>query len=257
MAKLDLSWGQIGKMMLGGLMIVSLTACASANDDGEISDPFETTNRFVFKINDTLDENVAVPVAEGYRFVFPEPARVGIRNVLRNLKSPLNIAHQTLQADFDGAANDVGRALLNTTAGIGGLFDVAGYMGLKYEPEDFGQTMGKWGVAEGPYLVVPLLGPSNVRDSVGRLTDAYADPLRIYLANTDREYLNYTRMGVGLVSDREALLEVLEDLQNSSMDYYAVMRSSYHQYRKAQINDAEGSASSTNIPDYSDEEDTE
>ena len=108
-----------------------------------------------------------------------------------------------------GMGSDVGRAVLNTTLGIGGLFDVAGYMGMEYEPEDFGQTMAVWGLSEGPYIVIPVLGPSNVRDASGRLVDGYVDPVGRYLINTDREDLYYTRAGVSLVSQREEVLDLL------------------------------------------------
>ena len=220
------------------LMMLTLGACtASSEHRSAVYDPFEPTNRAIFAVNDVLDDAVAKPVAKGYHYAVPEPARVGVRNILRNLNSPLNIAHQLLQGDFSGMGSDVGRAVLNTTLGIGGLFDVAGYMGMEYEPEDFGQTMAVWGLSEGPYIVIPLLGPSNVRDGTGRLVDGYVDPIGRYLINTNREDLYYTRAGVSLVSQREEVLDLLEDLEKNSIDYYAVMRSSYQQYRDALIRD--------------------
>jgi phospholipid-binding lipoprotein MlaA len=234
--------------------VLILSACASSDTrTGGVYDPFEEANRAVFKVNNVLDDAIAKPIAKGYRYVLPEPARVGVRNVLRNLNSPVNIGNQLLQGDVAGAGNDVGRAVINSTIGIGGLFDVAGYMGLKYESEDFGQTLGKWGVTAGPYFIIPVLGPSNLRDSTGRVVDNYADPLRHYLFNTDQEDIYYARAGVSLIDQREAVLDVLETMEQSSIDYYAVMRSSYDQYRKAQIRDEDPGVGGAVIPDYESE----
>ena len=240
-------------LMLCGTLLI--TSCASKDlyEYSEVSDPFESSNRAVFAFNEVLDENFAEPVARGYRAVMPEPARKGVRNVLTNLATPVNAGNQLLQGDVDGVVTDLGRALINTTIGIAGLFDVAGYLGLEHEPEDFGQTLGVWGFAEGPYFVIPLLGPSNMRDSVGRLTDSFADPLNIYLMNIEEEELIYTRWGVSLLSQREGLLDVLDELKAGSIDYYAVMRSSYTQYRRGLIRDDAGGSSYVAIPDFDEE----
>lgn len=237
-----------------GLAVFMLSACASSRtSESQVYDPFEEANRAVFEVNDVLDDAVSKPLAKGYRYALPEPARVGVRNVLRNLNSPVNIGNQLLQGDIAGVGNDVGRAVINTTLGIAGLFDVAGYMGLKYESEDFGQTLGKWGISSGPYFIIPVLGPSNLRDSAGRLVDNYADPLRHYLFNTDQENIYYTRAGVSLIDQRESVLDVLKTMEKSSIDYYAVLRSSYDQFRKTQIRDKEGGFGGVVIPDYDSE----
>ncbi|MCB9963941.1 MAG: VacJ family lipoprotein [Rhodospirillales bacterium] len=241
---------------LGALAtVLILGACSSTQhaQSYDIYDPFEDANRTVFTINDKLDKVIAKPIAKTYRVVLPEPARVGVRNVLRNLNTPVNAGNQLLQGDLSGTATDLGRALINTTAGIGGLFDVAGYLGLEYEFEDFGQTLAVWGIDNGPYFIIPLLGPSTLRDSTGRLVDAYADPLSHYLQNTHREEWLYTRWGVSLVDQRESVLDVLDDLESSSIDYYAVMRSSYIQYRAAMVRDEGGVMNHVEIPDYEDE----
>lgn len=232
-----------------------LTACASheSREFGDVYDPFESSNRAVFAFNEVLDDNVAKPVAKGYRTVLPEPARVGVRNVLQNLSTPVNAGNQLLQGDVEGVATDIGRAIINTTIGIGGLIDVAGYLGLEYEPEDFGQTLGVWGFSEGPYFVIPVLGPSNLRDSTGRVVDAIADPLNIYLMNIEEEEIIYARTGVSLVAQRESLLDVLEELEYGAIDYYAVMRSSYTQYRRSVIRDQDATQGSVAIPDFDDE----
>lgn len=206
---------------------------AAGDEATEISDPFEATNRAIFKFNNAVDDVLIHPVVKGYRFVIPQPARKGVRNVLRNLKSPTTFANQLLQGDLKGAGQVLVRAVVNTTIGIGGLFDVAGYAGIPYEPEDFGQTLAVWGVGHGPYLVVPVLGPSSTRDYVGYFVDSYADPLRWYLFNIDHEEIYYAKLGVEYLDLRESLLDVLEDLEKSSIDYYAAVRSIYYQRREA------------------------
>lgn len=235
--------------------VMILSACASSEDTryGQVYDPFEDSNRAVFAFNQVLDENVAEPIAKGYRIIMPEPGREGIKNVLQNLSTPVNAGNQLLQGDFEGALTDIGRALVNTTVGVAGLFDVAGYFGYKHEPEDFGQTLAVWGFSEGPYFVIPVLGPSNLRDGTGRLADSLADPLNIYLQNIEEEEIIYARWGVSLLSQRTDLLDVLDELEANAIDYYAVMRSSYTQYRTNLINDQDGSMGSVAIPDFDEE----
>lgn len=239
-------------MMTVCVLGLALTGCASSQQDAlEVYDPLEGVNRATFAFNDALDRAVAQPVARGYRAVVPKPARTGVHNFLTNLKSPVNIGNQVLQGDVRGAANDVTRALVNTVFGIGGLIDIASDVGLEKEQEDFGQTLAVWGVDSGPYLVLPLLGPSNARDAVGGLVDAYADPLRIYLDNIDEEEWSYVRMGVSAISQRERLLDTLDDLRRNSFDYYVAIRSSYTQRRAALIRDENPDNSySADIPDY-------
>jgi phospholipid-binding lipoprotein MlaA len=227
---------------------------AAADDASDVYDPLESLNRGTFAINDIMDRIVMRPIAKGYRAVVPKPVRTGVRNFLRNLKSPVNAANQLLQGDVHGFATDVSRAAINTTIGIGGLIDVAKDTGLPYEQEDFGQTLAVWGVDSGPYLVLPILGPSNFRDTVGFAVDVYADPLRIYLDNTDQEAWNWVRAGATAVDRREELLDTLDDLRKNSLDYYAALRSAYVQRRNALIHDEDPDKSqSVAIPDYDDD----
>lgn len=211
-----------------------LTAC-STNRDGSISDPIEGVNRGIFKFNDVVDTAVFKPVAEGYRAGVPKPARMGVRNALRNLKSPQIVANNLLQGDVVAACDGMTRFLANTLFGLGGTIDVAGAEGVAYKEEDFGQTMGVWGAGTGPYLVLPLLGPSSVRDTAGMAVDMYTDPVRLVLENTDHYVASYVRTGVSALDRREALLDVLADLKKNSIDYYAAMKSTYAQSREAQI----------------------
>jgi phospholipid-binding lipoprotein MlaA len=235
------------------LSVMALSACAgnkTGNDQG-INDPLENLNRTTLKINDAADKAILLPIAKGYRAVTPEAGRTVVSNFLRNLNSPVIIGNELLQGDLEGAGNATARAVINTLAGFGGILDLAEQGGIEYEPEDFGQTLAIWGVGDGAYVMLPLLGPSTLRDASGRLVDSYADPLRIYLSNVDKKHIHYSRTGANVVAQREELIEVIDDLRRNSFDYYAAMRSAYYQHRKALINDQKGAAA-TDIPDYDD-----
>ncbi len=212
-------------------------AAGDGSDVGGLSDPLEGSNRRIFAFNNAVDHAVINPIVKGYRFVVPEPGRKGLRNVLRNLKSPTTFANQLLQGDIGGAADVVGRFVINSTVGVLGIFDIADRMGIHYEAEDFGQTLAVWGVGHGPYVVVPILGPSSIRDYTGYFVDGYADPLRWYLFNIDKEELYYAKLGLDYLDLRESLIDVLEDLEKNSIDYYAAVRSTYAQRREALKND--------------------
>jgi len=209
-----------------------LSGCSSTNTNGDITDPIEGVNRGIFKFNDVVDTAIIKPVAEGYRAGVPKPARVGVRNVLRNLKSPTLVANDLLQGNLSSACDGVTRFFANTLFGLGGAIDVAGSEGLKYKEEDFGQTLGVWGVGTGPYLVLPLFGPSSARDTTGLAVDMYSDPVRLWLSNTDRDGISIARTVVSAIDKREELLDVLADLKKNSIDYYASVKSSYVQRRQ-------------------------
>lgn len=216
-----------------------------------VYDPFESTNRAIFAFNNTIDNVLIHPIVETYRFVFPEPVRKGFSNVLVNLKSPVTFANQLLQGDLEGAGDVVTRASVNTLIGVGGIFDVAGHEGIEYEPEDFGQTLAVWGVPNGPYLVVPILGPSTLRDYVGYFVDMYSDPLNLYLRNIDEDGWVYARAGANYLVLRDNLMDVLKELEESSVDYYAAGRSTYYQHRNALIKDrSSGDVDGSSYPDF-------
>ena len=245
---------KFSRICMAAFMAMSLGACSTTNHDADVSevyDPMEGYNRAVFAFNDAVDTVVLEPIAMGYRFITPQPVRTGVRNFLRNLKSPMQVVNQTLQGDISGAGSDIGRFVINSTAGVLGLVDVAAMVGLPYEQEDFGQTLGTWGIGHGPYVVLPILGPSSFRDATGMMVDSYADPLRLYLYNTHQEEWHYARLGLTVVSTREELLDLLDDLQKNSFDYYAALRSTYMQRREALLNDQDPElASSPSIPDF-------
>lgn len=225
-------------LLVAGTSLV-LGACSTNSEyrEGSMTDPFESSNRTIFAFNKAVDKAVIHPVVKGYRFIVPEPGRKGLRNFLRNLKSPVTLANEVLQGDVDGAGKVVLRAVVNTLVGVGGVFDVAGAEGYEYEQEDFGQTLGAWGVGHGPYLVLPILGPSSARDYAGYIVDSFADPLRWYLFNIDEEGWYYAKVGVEYLDLRESLVDVLEELEKSSIDYYAAVRSTYYQRREALVRD--------------------
>ena len=235
------------------LATLALSGCASADIKAENQDPFEGYNRAMFAVNDAVDTVLIEPAARGYRAVVPHPVREGVGNFLDNLRSPTNVANHFLQGDIGGAAEATARFAINSTIGIVGFFDVAEEAGLKARPEDFGQTLGVWGFDEGAYLVLPLIGPSSVRDGIGLAVDSYADPLRNYLHNTDRDGWQYARWAAVGINDREAMLDALEDLQKHSLDYYAALRSAYLQHRDALVKDQESDRHmmAPSIPDYS------
>ncbi len=238
------------------LIVSGLAACSTVDASQDYTgyhDPLEPMNRAVFSFNDTLDQAIGKPVAKGYQAIVPKPARTGVRNVLRNLRSPVNMANQLLQGDVDGFAGDTIRVLVNTTLGLGGLIDIAESAGIPYEHEDFGQTLAVWGVGNGPYIVLPIIGPNSLRDHAGMALDSYADPLRIYLYNTDQEEWYYGRIVMTGIDKRTELLDTLEDLRNNSLDYYAALRSAHYQHREALIRDNSQQAI-PEIPDYDDED---
>ena len=206
----------------------------------EPNDPLETLNRFVFAINETLDVFILKPIAATYRFLVPPVVRDSFRNFIRNVETPVVLMNDLLQGDMYRAEATAARFMINTTVGVAGFADVAADSGWDYHNEDFGQTLGTWGVGPGPYLVLPLLGPSNVRDGLGRLVDKFFDPLT-YLGFFYDE-AGDASLGLSVVSGvdlRSRNIETLEELQRDSVDFYARIRSVYLQRRVDEINNGE------------------
>jgi phospholipid-binding lipoprotein MlaA len=229
--------------------LILLGACSTASSQSDVSDPLEGFNRGVLKFNTAVDNVAIKPVAKAYRAVVPQPARTGVRNALRNLKTPQLLANDLLQGDLTGAANTTTRFVANTLFGLGGFIDIAGAEGVKYEEEDFGQTLGFWGVGHGAYVMLPLMGPSSLRDATGTLVDTYSDPIRLWSRNTDNEEVYYSRVGIATIDKREELLDVLDDLQKNSVDYYTALKSSYIQRRAALVTDEGRGATDLDLPD--------
>lgn len=204
----------------------------------ETNDPLEPFNRAVFAFNEQADKLVFGPLSDAYRFATPQIARDIVRNVVNNMLSPITIANNLLQGNFEGAGKATGRFLTNTVLGAGGIADVAAEAGNPHAPEDFGQTLGVWGVGEGPYLFLPILGPSNLRDFAGYLVDSAADPVRVYATANSHDKFLYERVGADSVDKRARLGPVIDDLRANSVDYYATVRSLYRQRRSAEIGGA-------------------
>jgi phospholipid-binding lipoprotein MlaA len=206
---------------------------ASFAQDEKNPDPWQGFNRAMFAFNDTIDRWVVKPLAKSYKFVMPDPLEVGVGNIFSNVKEVPNTINGLLQGDFKGAAHDTGRLLVNTTLGIGGLLDVAQYMNLPADdPEDFGQTLAVWGVGQGPYLVLPLFGPSTLRDGFGRPVDWYTNPTN-YI---DHVRTDNTVMAFSLLDGRAGLLELEKNITG---DRYVFVRDVYLQRRNFLINNGE------------------
>ncbi len=207
----------------------------------ETNDPLEPFNRAVFQFNEALDAMLLTPLAILYRDVLPPFVQERTHNVLVNLNEPVVAANSLLQGKPRQMATTFARFAFNTTAGVGGLFDVADGMGLQKENADFGQTLAVWGAPAGPYLVLPVLGPSNPRDTVGRGVDSVIlDPFgllnTIVFDESDfLEILSYTRTGLTAVDARARSLEATDELRRTALDYYAAIRSAFRQNREYQI----------------------
>ena len=244
---------KIAALALG--LTVALSACASRDERG-LNDPYEGINREVFAFNDTLDRNVVTPVAVAYRDTVPDPVRDRVQNVLRNMRQPIIFVNELLQGDLNGAEIAFTRFFLNSTIGLAGLHDVAGMdKRLAYREEDFGQTLAVWGVDEGPYLVVPFLGPSNPRDLSGTVVDSFGDPVTIATSYVgDLDFFGIARTGSDVIDSRSRTVEITDELRESSIDYYATIRSLYRQNRAAEISDG-AVTPEVDIPEFDLEDD--
>ena len=226
---------------------LSLSACATRPpaDDlfavaayEEANDPLEPLNRTLFKTDQVLDAILVRPILTGYRAVVPGRGRKSVNNFMNHIRSPITLVHDVLQGDMNRASTTLGRIAVNSTLGFFGFFDVGEQIGLPYHSEDLGQTMAVWGAEEGPYVYVPLLGPSNFRDGFGFLVDAFlVDPLGWYLANPRNNlgWAQWSRFGLLIVTTKDSTVDATDELQASSLDYYSALRSAYRQIRADEI----------------------
>lgn len=229
---------------------------AAANPDDDVNDPLETLNRAVFAVNDAIDAAVIRPVSIVYRDYVPQVFQDRVRDFLRNLRTPIVFANEVLQGDWHGAEVAATRFFVNSTLGVGGLIDIANYgyhgnQGYPFDAEDFGQTLAVWGVPEGPYLVLPLLGPSNIRDTAGFAVDTVGDPIGIAVntGGAAADTFGYTTLGLTVPDRRAPTIEATDELERSSVDFYATIRSLYRRSRQADIRDGEAEETIV-IPDY-------
>jgi phospholipid-binding lipoprotein MlaA len=212
--------------------VVVLAGCATS-DSRDPRDPIEPFNRVVYEFNDTLDRILIKPVAKGYRAIMPSPVDRGVTNFFSNLSDVGSAINNLLQFKLKRAASDVSRVLVNSTVGVLGFFDVASNMNLEKNGEDFGQTLGAWGVGPGPYIVLPVLGPSDGRDTIGLVVDWYTDPVT---------YVDPTRLRNGLIvlrgiDKRADLLGASRVVEEAALDKYEFIRDSYLQKRSNAVHD--------------------
>ena len=213
------------------------TVTVAATDlDEEINDPLESMNRLIFDFNEGLQDGFLRPVANFYNNTVNATVREAISNFLNNLSTPVILANDLLQGEFERALKTLTRALVNSTFGMGGIADIAGELGLERHDEDFGQTLAVYGVGEGFYLVLPVFGPSSPRDAIGKLAiDSYLDPLGLWLDNTDRDEIIYGLTAAKGLDQYADIVDELNQVKKTSVDYYAAIRSLYRQKRKAEI----------------------
>lgn len=221
------------KHALAVFSVLLFAACAPVQERGTVEDPLEPLNRQVFAFNEVVDMVVFEPVARTYRFLVPQEGRKAVRNAYRNLQEPVTMANALLQLDGERFFTSFWRFVLNSTFGFGGLYDFAGtYGNLPHRQEDFGQTLAVWANdTDSAYLVLPFLGPSTTRDAFGRVVDIFLDPWTYPLEDEEN-----IALAVGnAISQREALLDPIENVYDTSFDPYATFRSAYQQRRKAEI----------------------
>lgn len=224
----------LAKLTLALVFATLLAGCASTNADG-VYDPLEPVNRKIFDFNHALDKGAALPAASAYKAALPDGLRTGVHNFLANLTLPVTFANDVLQGDLTYAGYAICRLGVNTTVGILGVTDPATEMGCPGRDEDFGQTLGVYGVPGGPYLVLPLIGSSQPRDFLGKLAvDHYFNPLS-YLQYDGKTYVGWSESAIKIVDQRSRAVRALHEVERTSIDYYAAMRRLYVQRRNAAI----------------------
>jgi phospholipid-binding lipoprotein MlaA len=220
-----------------------VSACATLPEDPEdraeaeaVNDPLEPTNRTIYDVNMFLDSNIAEPIAEAYRDALPTWLRQGIHNLLANLQEPYTAGNDLLQGNPAAAADALGRFFINSTFGMLGTQDVVAESGgAKRHKTDLGVTFAVWGVDEGPYLMLPVFGPSNLRDGAGRVADYFVEPTGHVFGATGLEMVGNATMGADIVDTRAEHLDTLKEIRRTSLDEYAAIRSLYRQFRAAAV----------------------
>ncbi len=237
--------------LLSMAVLAVLAAGCTTNNPEAIAqnDPYEPMNRAIFNFNTKVDNAVAKPVAKFYNHAVPQFARDGVHNFLTNLDKPVTLGNDILQGEGKRAGETISRFTVNTTLGVGGLVDVATMVGIPDHSEDFGQTLGVYGVGEGPYLVLPFMGPDPPRDLTGDVVDIFMDPTTyIKFHGSDTWYA--VRSGVSVLDLRARNIDTLEQIERTSIDVYATTRSLYRQYRAAEIRNGKPDVSESDTPDF-------
>lgn len=221
------------KIALSCLLVMLATGCATQSN----RDPLESVNRGVYKFNDVTDRAILKPVASAYKTVTPSPIRKGFSNFFNNLSSLTTVLNDILQLKFANAFTDAGRFVINSTFGLAGFIDVASMDDIPVHKEDFGQTLGHWGVGNGPYIVLPLIGPSTLRDATGFVVDrATSDPIT-YTHNIGEIRLHNQLRAAQLLVIRTELLDASDLLESAALDPYTFTRDAYLQRRASQVQD--------------------
>ncbi len=239
--------------MSSALAVMLLAGCATKTlGPANPQDPWESSNRSVYEFNDAVDRALFKPVAEAYAFITPQPVRSCINNIFLNLGEVWSFINSSIQGRHEDALNTMGRFLLNSTMGIGGCFDLASMNGAKRISNDFGVTLGVWGVSSGPYMVLPILGGTTLRDGTGKIPDLYFNQYGYgqMVHNVDVRNSIY---GFEIVERREALLDVTNMVDKTAPDPYSFIRDAYLKKRAAQIRGTKGEAET--LPNYEDFED--
>ena len=246
------------RALFAAAALLCLTGCATrppasdveaTQEFNENNDPYEPANRIGFAINDGLDTYFLAPVARAYRYAVPGAIRRPVHNVLQNMTSPVLFINDVVQTKPRRAGDTFMRFVINTTAGVGGLFDIAAEVGYPYHDNDFGTTLALWGVPEGPFLFLPVLGPSNPRDATGYGVDILFDPLTYAPNGHGLRTLEYARIGVSAVDSRERVLDEVDSIKKTALDPYATFRSLYRQNRENTIEQIEAEKRGT-VPNW-------
>ena len=224
----------VKRFLLGLVLVVGISGGAVAEEYENPRDPWEGYNRGMFAINEALDMVIAKPIAQAYEFIIPEPIRILVTNVFSNLSDVVIGINDLLQGRGEQAFNDFGRVVINTTLGFGGLFDVAGNAGWYKSTNDFGVTFGRWGAPTGPYFVLPILGPSNIRDTFGWAADIAASPLSFAVKDPTAYY---TAWGVNYINTRANLFPAEKIIEEAATDKYSYLRDAFMQNRLNLINE--------------------
>ena len=241
-------------LAVAALVAPTLFGCATPPTDPaalaafeQTNDPLEPTNRKILEANMVLDKILLRPVAKIYVTILPEDARDAIHRALDNLKEPVLAINNVLEGRPKSAGIGVGRFTINSTIGIVGLLDIAKKWGLERQPADFGQTLHVWGFKSGPYLILPVFGPSNVRDAIGMGVDAYIDPFDYLATKEDLDAVQIGRYVLDGIDQRAQVLDVLDDLQKNSLDFYSELRSLQQQQRATELNRGKAPETSPNF----------
>ena len=222
-----------------GVSCLLASGCAAVPADPDeraefeqANDPLEPTNRAIFQFNQVLDKAVLKPVAQAYVEVVPDRGRMAVHNFLNNLRSPIILANDLLQGSADRAGITLSRFMINSTIGVAGLLDLAGTKpDLPFHDADVGQTLAIWGIGDGPYLMLPVIGPSNPRDAFGLGVEFFADPVDLYFDRHDLSALPWIQTGAEIVDTRAGLLDTLDSIERTALDFYATIRSVSRQRR--------------------------